>query len=54
MGYKVYSKVLNAKDFGVPQNRERIYIVAFLDNVDFDFPKISNKDICLGDILDKM
>lgn len=29
LGYKVYSKVLNAKDFGVPQNRERIYIVAF-------------------------
>ena len=53
MGYKLYSKVLNAKDFGVPQNRERIYIVAFLDNVDFDFPKILDKDICLGNILDK-
>ncbi|MDX4070266.1 DNA cytosine methyltransferase [Aliarcobacter skirrowii] len=53
LGYKVYSKVLNAKDFGVPQNRERIYIVAFLDNVDFDFPKILDKDICLGNILDK-
>lgn len=39
MGYKVYSKVLNAKDFGVPQNRERIYIVAFLDEVEFEFPK---------------
>lgn len=53
LGYKVYSKVLNAKDFGVPQNRERIYIVAFLDNVNFDFPKILDKDICLGNILDK-
>ena len=53
MGYKVFTKVLNAKDFGVPQNRERIYIVAFLDNVDFDFPKILDKDICLGNILDK-
>jgi DNA (cytosine-5)-methyltransferase 1 len=29
-GYSVYSQVLNAKDFGVPQNRERIYIIAFL------------------------
>jgi DNA (cytosine-5)-methyltransferase 1 len=27
--YKVHSIVLNAKDFGIPQNRERIYIVAF-------------------------
>ncbi len=39
MGYKVYAKVLNAKDFGVPQNRERIYIVAFLDDVEFEFPE---------------
>ena len=31
IGYTVYSKVLNSKDFGVPQNRERIYIVAFRD-----------------------
>ena len=30
-GYTVVSKVLNAKDFGIPQNRERIFIVAFRD-----------------------
>mgnify|MGYP000000752456 FL=1 len=29
MGYKVFNEVLNSKDFGVPQNREKIYIVAF-------------------------
>ncbi|MGI6723359.1 MAG: DNA cytosine methyltransferase [Arcobacteraceae bacterium] len=39
LGYKVYSQVLNAKDFGVPQNRERIYIVAFLEDVEFEFPR---------------
>ncbi|MDF1876632.1 DNA cytosine methyltransferase [Sulfurimonas sp. SAG-AH-194-L11] len=40
LGYKVYSEVLNTKDYGIPQNRERIYIVAFLDNsIDFEFPK---------------
>ncbi len=40
LGYKVYSEVLNSKDYGIPQNRERIYIVAFLDNtVNFKFPK---------------
>lgn len=38
IGYKVFYKVLNAKDFGLPQNRARIYIVAFLNDVEFEFP----------------
>lgn len=39
IGYKVFYKVLNSKDFGTPQNRERIYIVAFLDHsIQFEFP----------------
>ena len=38
LGYKVFSKVLNALDFGVPQKRERIIICGFLDDVDFMFP----------------
>jgi len=29
LGYHVHDRVLNARDFGIPQNRERIYIVAF-------------------------
>jgi len=37
--YKVYYKVLNTKDFGLPQNRERIYIVCFKNkNIQFEFP----------------
>jgi len=42
MKYKVFADVLNAKNFGVPQNRERIYIIAFLDEdnkLDIDFNK---------------
>jgi len=39
LGYHVYSKVLNALDFGVPQKRERIIICGFLDDVDFSFPR---------------
>ena len=39
LGYHVYSKVLNALDYGVPQKRERIIIVGFIDNVKFNFPK---------------
>ncbi|HDF4156001.1 TPA: HaeII family restriction endonuclease [Clostridioides difficile] len=52
LGYNVHSKVLNALDFGLPQKRERIIIVGFLENVRFEFPgpiqeseKISLKDI---------
>lgn len=53
LGYKVFSKVLNAKYFGVPQNRERIYIIAFLNNdINFKFPEPINKKIKVGDILD--
>ncbi len=39
LGYHVYSKVLNALDYGVPQKRERIIIVGFINDVDFEFPK---------------
>ena len=53
LGYRVFSEVLNAKYFGVPQNRERIYIVAFLDHsIEFEFPKPLGKNVKLGDILE--
>ena len=53
-GYKVFAEVLNAKHFGVPQNRERIYIIGFLDHtIEFEFPKPLNKTVKVGDILDK-
>ncbi len=38
LGYNVHAKVLNALDYGVPQKRERIIIVGFLQNVFFSFP----------------
>lgn len=40
LGYSVNYKVLNAKDFGVPQNRERILIVGSIDGIHFDFDKV--------------
>ena len=39
LGYHVYAKVLNALDYGVPQKRERIIIVGFLDDIKFNFPE---------------
>lgn len=52
-GYKVFYEILKARDFGVPQNRERIYIVGFLDHsINFEFPKPTNLPTRVGDILD--
>ena len=58
LGYFVNYKVLNAKDFGVPQNRERIYIVCFKkddfeDCNEFEFPEKTGVKTKLSDILDK-
>ncbi len=55
LGYNVHHKVLNAKDYGVPQNRERIYLVCFLNNsIEFEFPKKIDHAIKVGDILENM
>jgi len=56
MGYYVTEKVLAARDFGLPQNRERIYIVGFWDKEVYDrfsFPEPTKIKTRLGDILEK-
>jgi len=52
--YHIYWKVLNAKNFGVPQNRERVFIVGIRDDSDnqFKFPKEFTLDKKLKDILE--
>ncbi|MCL1944629.1 MAG: DNA cytosine methyltransferase [Firmicutes bacterium] len=53
LGYKVYYKVLNAKDFGVPQNRARVIIVGFREHsLDFEFPQPLSLITRVGDILE--
>lgn len=54
-GYNVYWKVLNAKHYGIPQNRERVYLIFIkkeLDNGEFKYPKPFDNGIRLRDILD--
>lgn len=43
LGYRVYADILNAKNFGVPQNRERIYIIAILN----EFNQTANIDLII-------
>lgn len=55
LGYDVFYQVLVASDFGVPQARNRIYIVCFrkdLEITDFNFPKPTYKKIFVKDILE--
>lgn len=53
-GYHNYWKVLNATDYGVPQNRERVFCVSVREDLDrpFFFPTPKDLDICLEDILE--
>lgn len=46
LGYRIHNQVLNAKDFGVPQSRERVFIVGIRNDLDVDwkFPKCSHGD----------
>ena len=54
LGYHSQYQVLNAKDFGVPQNRERVFTVSIRNdlNVDFKFPEPQELKIRLKDVLE--
>lgn len=56
LGYVVFYKVLNSKNFGVPQNRERIYIVAFRKDIApkiFEFPEKTDDTKVIKDIVEE-
>lgn len=55
MGYTSYYEVLNAKDYGVPQNRERIFVISIRKDLNqtFTFPKGFELNLRLKDVLEK-
>lgn len=55
VGYNNYWKVLNAKDYGVPQNRERIFIISIRKDIDtgaFTFPEKQELKLRVKDMLE--
>lgn len=56
LGYKVFHSILNASQFSLPQNRERIFVVCIRKDLnwqDFNFPIGKNLPICVKDILEQ-
>lgn len=53
LGYKNFWKVLNAKDYGVPQNRERVFMISIRDeNASYEFPEKQELKLKLFDMLE--
>lgn len=55
LGYNSYYEILNAKDYGIPQNRERVYTVSIRKDIDkknFEFPKKEKLELKLKDMLE--
>lgn len=53
IGYSNFYKILNAKDYGVPQNRERCFMVSILGDYWYDFPEPKPLTLRLKDLLEK-
>lgn len=53
LGYSNYWQVLNSRDFGVPQNRERVFMVSILGDEGFVFPKPFPLEKRLKDVLEE-
>ena len=53
LGYKNYWSVLNARDYGIPQNRERVFCISILGNEPFEFPKPTELKKSMYDYLEK-
>lgn len=52
LGYDVHFKVLNSKDYGIPQHRERVYCLGFKEKTDFKYPAPINLEYTMFDFLE--
>ncbi len=52
LGYNYYPQVLNAKNYGIPQNRERLFVVGFRKEKKFNFPKPIDLKMTMQDLLE--
>ena len=53
LGYQINPNILNSKDYGIPQNRERIFVVGFKDkNIEFSFPRKIKLERTMQDFLE--
>lgn len=53
LGYKIYSKILNSKDYGIPQHRERIFVIGFKNKKSkFEFPAPITLEYTMQDFLE--
>lgn len=51
LGYTYYKQVLNSKNYGIPQNRERLFVIGFLEKVNFTFPNPIPLQLTMQDLL---
>ena len=52
--YDLHYKILNAKDYGIPQNRNRLFLIGFKNKTKFIFPKPIKLKYKMADFLDKV
>lgn len=53
LGYRYFYQVMNAKDYGIPQHRERIFVIGFKDkSIDFEFPEPIKLEYKMQDFLE--
>lgn len=52
LGYNYYPKVLNARNYGIPQNRERLFVVGFRDKCNFEFPEPRQLQLTMQSLLE--
>ena len=52
LGFNIYFEILNSKNYGIPQHRDRLFVVGFKKKVNFSFPKPIPLEIKVPDLLE--